>query len=187
MDDKKEGSWLDVAIEAELQKQAELSRARREAEERRRLDEFRSALEAPCRELTNQVRPPSLVGHALSSAVDAVGQFCQAMVRLAEPEAAQLELVANRAAGAKVRGKPGPKKDIALARQCADIVRHMAGAEHWKTKLDDICDELDAAKFPIPKTWRRRETPIRSWTGAAATEPGLAKKAISHHLKNAGT
>jgi len=82
------------------------------------------------------------------------------------------------------RRKPGPKVDRCTARRVNEIIKTTVGdGGNWKAVLDDICDALDKSSIPRPKTWRRRN--ITDWSDAAATEPELAKKAISHHLENA--
>jgi hypothetical protein len=69
------------------------------------------------------------------------------------------------------------------AQRVLEIVTQTAGSEPWKSKLDDICDALDDKKIPCPKTWSKRDPPIRSWTDAATTDRELAKKALEYRLK----
>jgi hypothetical protein len=86
---------------------------------------------------------------------------------------------------ARSKAKPGPKLDKDTAQQVAEIVRPLANGQPLKDKLDDICEALDQAQIPCPKTWRKREPAMKNWADGAAFEPELAKKAIKHHLKNA--
>lgn len=83
------------------------------------------------------------------------------------------------------RGKPGPTRDIEIAKRVAKIVREVTGGDPWKEYLDEICDALDDKEIPPPKTWKNRTPPILDWADAASTEKALAKKAIAHHLNNA--
>jgi hypothetical protein len=85
----------------------------------------------------------------------------------------------------KERARPGPKKRLETAQKVQDIVLRIAGPEPWSSKLGEICEVLDDEKIERPKTWLRRDPPIRSWIDAATTDRDLAKKAIDHHLKNA--
>jgi hypothetical protein len=85
----------------------------------------------------------------------------------------------------KKRARPGAKRDVETAKRVAEIVARVVGDQRWNSMVDDICDALDEANVPRPKTWRSREPRIMSWSDAAATAPELAKKAINHHLKNA--
>jgi hypothetical protein len=91
--------------------------------------------------------------------------------------------VAAMASAAVPTKKPGPKRDIETARRVAGIVGRLAGDQEWRDQLDEICDTLDQEQVPRPTTWRKKN--IRSWAGAAAGYPNLAKQAIAHRLKNA--
>jgi hypothetical protein len=86
---------------------------------------------------------------------------------------------------ARERRKPGPKRDRDTAWRVDETVKGLAPGGDWKAALSAICEALDESPIPCPKTWRRRTPPITDWADAAVTEPELAKKAISHHLKNA--
>jgi hypothetical protein len=89
-----------------------------------------------------------------------------------------------RGAGAKV--KPGPRRDPDKARRVLDIVKQVAGEADWKGKLTEVCEALDSAKIPFPKTWRRRDPVLHSWAYAADSEPALAKHAIEYQVRIAG-
>jgi hypothetical protein len=84
------------------------------------------------------------------------------------------------------RMKPGPRPDIETAVRALDSVTRVAGAAHWKNKLDEICNVLDQDGIPVPKTWKKNHG-LENWTDAAESERDLAKKAIAHHLKVAKT
>jgi hypothetical protein len=85
----------------------------------------------------------------------------------------------------KGKPKPGPKRNVADARKVFEAVGRVAGGKLSKETLSDICEALDVAKVPPPKTWRKRQPTIRTWADAGDDEPELAYKAIQHHLKNA--
>jgi hypothetical protein len=70
-----------------------------------------------------------------------------------------------------------------MALMVKDIVAKIARGKRLRANLDKICEKLDEAKIPCPKTWAKREPPLLEWADAAATEPDLAKKAIEHRLK----
>lgn len=82
------------------------------------------------------------------------------------------------------RAKPGPKVNLELARRVRDIVRGLGGDGRWQDKFDEVCDALDEACIPRPKTWSKPDVAILSWLDAATTPRGreLARKAITHHL-----
>jgi hypothetical protein len=79
--------------------------------------------------------------------------------------------------------KRGPKTDYENAVRVAEIVARVAPDGGWKDKLNEICVALDAGEIPHPKTWRKREMPLKNWEDGADCEPALAKKAIEHWLK----
>jgi hypothetical protein len=60
MDGKKQDLRLDAAIKAELKKQDEKARARREAEDAQRLAELKSALQASAQESTKELGQPTI-------------------------------------------------------------------------------------------------------------------------------
>jgi hypothetical protein len=83
------------------------------------------------------------------------------------------------------KGKPGPKPNFERARRVAEIVQQVTNGEPWKPRIDEICDELDEAKIPFSMKWRKLGT--HSWTEAAIMQKELVKKAITYHLKIAGS
>jgi len=74
-----------------------------------------------------------------------------------------------------VRVRPGPKPNVDQARQVFEVVQSVAGEQDWKTNLDEICDAMDTAHIPVPRTWRNRHPCIQDWTDAASTSAGLAQ------------
>ena len=62
------------------------------------------------------------------------------------------------------RTKRGPKPDYETARTVEEIVTRIAGEDKWRSKLDDICFELDEASVRCPKTWKARGH--RDWIDA---------------------
>jgi hypothetical protein len=93
---------------------------------------------------------------------------------------------ASVAAGAASK-KRGPKPDRETALRVAEIVATEAPDGDWKRKdkLDEICSALDGKEVPYPRTWPKRDEPLKSWEDAALFKPELAKKAIAHWLKTA--
>jgi hypothetical protein len=79
--------------------------------------------------------------------------------------------------------KPGPRTDYASAALVAEIVARIAPDGDWRTNLDDICEALNKADIPFPKTWPKRDPPLKSWQDGADLEPTLVKKAIEDRLK----
>jgi hypothetical protein len=82
---------------------------------------------------------------------------------------------------ARGRAKPGPKRDFEGASKVAAIVASIATDCNWRSKLDDICGELDEQAIAYPRTWKDRGH--RSWYDCLSAERHLVDKAISHHLK----
>lgn len=76
--------------------------------------------------------------------------------------------------------KRGPKPDYETAGRVAEIVARVAGEDQWRSKLDDICLELDESTIPRPKTWKARGH--GDWFDALS-ERHLVEKAIAHHLE----
>lgn len=81
------------------------------------------------------------------------------------------------------RTRPGPKPNLQRSRQVKAIVWEICEGKGLRKNLDTICEALDEAGVPFPKTWKTRDLPIRSWADAAALEPDLPKKVIEHHLE----
>lgn len=79
--------------------------------------------------------------------------------------------------------KRGPKPGHETAVRVAEIIANVAVDGDWKDKLEEICSALDKAEMPYPKTWPKRDLPLKSWEDGALIEPALAKKAIEHLLK----
>ncbi len=98
-----------------------------------------------------------------------------------QPHKAQAEI--RQRLPQSVRIKPGPRPDRETASRVHKVITQVAGVDRWKGKLDDICEALDQEAIPPPKTWRKRDPPLRNWVDAATMEPGVAKKAIVHHLE----
>jgi hypothetical protein len=91
-----------------------------------------------------------------------------------------VEATPEKTIAAQVR-KRGPGTDFKTAAQVAEVVTRIAGKDPWRSKIDDICDELDEKEVPYPKTWKARG--YRSWS--TCTERHLVIEAIRHHLDNA--
>jgi hypothetical protein len=77
----------------------------------------------------------------------------------------------------------GPLKDYETARSVASVVARLAADAKWRSKLDDICLELDENTILFPKTWKARG--YGGWFDCLSSERHLVEKAISHHLKRA--
>jgi hypothetical protein len=76
--------------------------------------------------------------------------------------------------------KRGPKPDYENALRVAEVIARVAGEGNWRSKLDDICLELDETAIPRPKTWKRRGH--HDWFDGLS-ERHLVEEAIAHHLK----
>jgi hypothetical protein len=104
-----------------------------------------------------------------------------------EPEEANADEAA--AQGGKIENpriksrKPGPKPGYETARRAAEIVQRIAPDGDVNEMLLDVCEELDRAAIPCPKTWPNRQLALRSWQEAALLERQVAKKAIRDRLK----
>jgi len=75
----------------------------------------------------------------------------------------------------------GPKRDHDAASLVADIVAREVPDGDWRTKLDVVCEALDAAGVPYPTRWRKRDKSCDGW--AAYDEKANAVKAIEYRLK----
>jgi hypothetical protein len=51
---------------------------------------------------------------------------------------------------------------------------------NWRSNIDEICEELDAAGVKVPKAWKQNRS-CRKWTDC--TEPEVAIKVIEYRLK----
>jgi hypothetical protein len=88
----------------------------------------------------------------------------------------------DRAApGTPQKPKHGPEPDYETAQRVAEIVMRVAGSGRWRSKLDDICAELDDQAVPSPKTWKQRGH--GDWCDCLVSERELVKKAIMHRLE----
>lgn len=81
----------------------------------------------------------------------------------------------------KPRYRRGPRPDYATAGRVASIVEQFAGTTNWRSKLDEICWELDEKRIARPKPWKRKG--YTDWIACLSAERQLAVKAIEHHLK----
>ncbi len=75
--------------------------------------------------------------------------------------------------------KRGPSPDYDSAALLAGIVASVAPDGSWRSKVNEICDALDEADYPIPKLWRDKRG-HKQWTEA---ERPIAVKMIEHRLK----
>lgn len=104
--------------------------------------------------------------------------------RPAEPTAASVERDGSAAAPSKSKDrgrKRGPKPDHAGAMRVAEIVARGAPDNDWRSKVDDICELLDDAQIPCPKTWRKKDRNCRRW--ADCLDRPLIIKAIEYRLE----
>jgi hypothetical protein len=112
----------------------------------------------------------------------------EAYRRMVDAEPPPIEVLPGKPAdigisAAATPKKRGPKPGHETASRAAEIIAVVAGDGDWKARLDEVCTELDKAELPYPKTWPKREMPLKSWEDGAVLEPALAKKAIEHLLK----
>jgi hypothetical protein len=77
----------------------------------------------------------------------------------------------------------GPKPDYENPPFVAEIVARVAPDGDLHAHLNAICEALDNAEIPFPKTWPRRESHLKSWQDGALLEPPVAKRAIKDRLK----
>jgi hypothetical protein len=99
------------------------------------------------------------------------------------PGAAQVEPAGASGTATITPKKRGPKPDHETALRVTEVIKAVAPDGDWKDKLEEICSALDKAELPHPKTWPRRDLPLKNWEDGAMIEPALAKKAIEHLLK----
>jgi hypothetical protein len=78
---------------------------------------------------------------------------------------------------AKARRGRGPKPDFETALRVAEVVTAVAGNGPWRSKLEEIRDELDRRGVPHPKKWRAEDH--GDWL---TREREYVVKAIEHHL-----
>ncbi len=86
--------------------------------------------------------------------------------------------------------KRGPKADYQYAARLAEIVARVAPNGDWRSRLDEICDALDAARddegercIPCPKMWRKRDKACKLWSDQL-DRPKLIK-VIEYRLETA--
>jgi hypothetical protein len=75
--------------------------------------------------------------------------------------------------------KRGPKPNYEEASRIAEIVARVAPDSDWRPKWEEICEALDVAEIPCPKSWRKGKT-CRRW--ADQLERSLAVKVIDYRL-----
>jgi hypothetical protein len=80
----------------------------------------------------------------------------------------------------KLAKKRGPKPDHETAWRVQKIVARVAPDGDWRSKLAEICDDLDVEKIPCPKRWRKRDGTCRQWSDCLETP--LVVKAIEYRL-----
>jgi hypothetical protein len=75
--------------------------------------------------------------------------------------------------------KRGPKPDYENAALVAEIVARVAPDGDWRSRRDDVCEALDEAKVPIPRTWRKGRK-CKCWCDCV--ERDIVIKAIEYRL-----
>ena len=77
--------------------------------------------------------------------------------------------------------KTGPKRRD--HEQIVAIVK--VHGKDWRSELDDICEELDRQKIPLPALWKTWQPRPHDWLDAAVTSKGLVVKSLENSLKGA--
>jgi hypothetical protein len=78
----------------------------------------------------------------------------------------------------------GPKPDLNALEEFANVIAPYG--EDWKkADLDDLFGELDKAGVPVPKTWRRRDPPAKSWEDGYLLYGVIAVQAAEYRYNNA--
>jgi hypothetical protein len=80
--------------------------------------------------------------------------------------------------------KSGPKVNIAAHVRVAEIIAGIGVEWTGDQNLGDVCEQLDDARVPVPKSWRRR-LDAKSWLQAFDSDPALVRKTIKDRLKAA--
>jgi hypothetical protein len=80
-----------------------------------------------------------------------------------------------------IPGSRGPKRGYDTALRVAEVIAGVAPGGNWRAKLEDVCDSLDEAKIPRPKTWKAKG--YGAWFDCWGGERSLVVKAIEHHLE----
>jgi hypothetical protein len=84
-----------------------------------------------------------------------------------------------------VQTKRGPKPDTESRAKVMAILRGYGSGWTNDDALSDICEQLDAAGVPCPKTWRnRRDGKSHSWVRGFENYPALVRKAIRDRVKS---
>jgi hypothetical protein len=89
-----------------------------------------------------------------------------------------------------LRKKPGPKPNVEESRRVRDAVRAECDDDwehnwHRPGTVDSVADALDEIKALRPRTWSRREPPLRTWADAIDKEKPLFLKAVKAYLHRA--
>jgi hypothetical protein len=90
------------------------------------------------------------------------------------------EVVANFVESNGTGRKRGPKPDHETAARVAETVANVAPNGDWRAKWEEICEALDEARIPCPRTWQRNRR-YRTW--ADCGERDIAVKVIESKLK----
>jgi hypothetical protein len=84
------------------------------------------------------------------------------------------------------RRKRGPKPDMQNHNKVAEVISGYREAWAHDENLSEVCEQLDSAGVPIPKTWpRRTDGKSRSWARALEHYPYLVVKAIKDRCRMA--
>jgi hypothetical protein len=90
------------------------------------------------------------------------------------------DVIALSAIGSE-RARSGPRPNLGMAQETAQIVDRTRAGKPWKTQLDAIAEALDDAHIPCPKPWKKRG--IHNWVEAATADREVAIKAIDYRLR----
>jgi hypothetical protein len=82
--------------------------------------------------------------------------------------------------------KRGPDPDTENHKQIADIIRRFEPDWRSLDKLEDICEALDNAKLPLPKSWAKwKPRKPHTWMRALQLRQRLVVQALEYRLKMA--
>jgi hypothetical protein len=122
----------------------------------------------------------SLKAATLSSGASITGRE---MASTAETTLARLDGAESNAVQESLTSRKiarGPKRDYETALRVQKVIAGITGGASWRSKLEDICFELDEQSVPCPKTWKKRGHD--DWSDCLK-ERALVVKAIEHHRK----
>ncbi len=77
-------------------------------------------------------------------------------------------------------GRPGRKADVDANRSIANVVG--AFGNDWRTRLSEICQDLDDRKVPLPTSAKWTQKGCGDWTDVLAEDQEGLVKALKYRL-----